>query len=173
MKIELYLLALVFLLTAVWLMWQAARRQRASGLPVGKVIYVDTHAWSKVEAPLFDAQLGLTGKPDYLVQQGDTWLPVEVKSSWAPPEPHPGHLLQLAAYCWLAQTASGVRPPYGIIQYRNRTFQVEYTEELEEKLLEVVADIRAQERRGEAHRSHDTAIRCARCGFRSLCDQRL
>ena len=34
------------------------------------VVYTDTGGWSRVERPLFSSGLQLTGKPDYLVQQG-------------------------------------------------------------------------------------------------------
>ena len=65
------------------------------------------------------------------------------------------------------------RPDYGILHYPNRTFAVDYTPALEAALLELLQDIRAQDRRREVHRSHDSATRCSRCGFRSACDQRL
>ncbi len=120
--------ALILLLLAVLLFWQAARRQKGAGLPAGKVIYVDTTRWgNKVEKPLYDAANNLTGKPDYLVEEDGRLIPVEVKSGWAPDAPRDSHVFQLAAYCFLVERTSGKRPPYGIIHYRNRTFAVDYT----------------------------------------------
>ena len=46
-------------------------------------------------------------------------------------------------------------------------------EELEQRLVELLGTLRRQERQGEAPRSHDEPGRCARCGYRSMCDQRL
>lgn len=158
---------------ALVLLWQSARQRRASGLPPGRVIYTDTRAWGEVEKPLYDPVTGLTGKPDYVVEQNGLWLPVEVKSGYAPPEPYQSHVYQLAAYCLLVERASGKRPPYGILRYRNRTYAIDYTPALEESLLDLMAEMRQAERRGEAERSHEEPSRCARCGYRGTCDQRL
>lgn len=165
--------ALFLLLLAAVLLWQSARRRRESGLPAGRVIYTDTRAWGKPEKPLYDAATGLTGKPDYLVEHEGGLIPVEVKSSYAPSAPHEGHVYQLAAYCLLVERSTGKRPPYGILRYRNRSYALDYTPELEAKLRELLGEIRQQERRGEAARSHDDPARCARCGYRGSCDQKL
>lgn len=155
------------------LLWLARRRQKASGLPAGRIIYTDTRAWGPVEKPLYSGELGLTGKPDYLVQQGDQFIPVEVKSGRAPEAPYDSHIMQLAAYCYLVQAAFGKRPAYGILHYSTRTFAVDYTAELEEALVNLVREIQDQERQKEAARSHESAARCQACGYRSICSQRL
>ena len=76
-----------------------------------------------------------------------------------------------AAYSCLAETRFGVRPPYGILHYPNRTYAIDYTRQLETSLRALLEEIRSQERSKEVDRSHDQAARCARCGFRSICDQ--
>jgi CRISPR-associated exonuclease Cas4 len=131
--------------------------------------------WNKLERPLYDPDSGLTGKPDYLVtlEDGKTQVPVEVKSGRAPSVPHDSHVYQLAAYCWLVDRTQGVRPPFGILRYRDRTFNIDYTQALEQELDELLNEMRLQEKRGEAGRSHNEPARCARCGFRGICDQRL
>lgn len=166
-------LAIFLVLIALVLFWQASRQRKAAGLPGGRVIYSDTRFWGPVEKPLFDGLLGLTGKPDYLVVQGVYTIPVEVKSGRAPAEPYDSHIFQLAAYCLLVERTFGKRPPYGILHYSNRTFAIDYTQALESALLDVLAQMRIQERQGEAGRSHEQAARCARCGYRGHCDQRL
>lgn len=166
-------LALFLLAAALVVLWLASRQRKASGLPAGKVIYSDTDRWSRVEKPLFDPISGLTGRPDYLVEENGRMIPVEVKSSRAPSLPHDSHIFQLAAYCLLADRSFGARPPYGILRYRDRTFSIEYTPELERELLALLDAIRMQDRAGEADRSHQEPGRCARCGYRSICNQRL
>lgn len=166
-------LALVFLMLAGAALWLSARQQRKAGLPPGRVITADMGGWKRPEKPLYDPQTGLTGRPDYLVKQGNTFIPVEVKSGWAPPEPHESHVYQLAAYCLLVERTHGSRPPYGILRYRNRTFAIDYTPRLEAALLELIETIHACQRRGEIDRSHNEPARCARCGYRKSCDQRL
>ena len=165
--------ALAFLLLAILLFWLSARQRREAGLPGGRVIYTDTRAWGPVEQPLYEAELGLTGKPDYLVERGGQVVPVEVKSGRTPEAPYDAHIFQLAAYCLLVQRTMGRRPPYGIIHYPNRDFAVDYTPQLESALMDVLADMRRDEARTQAARSHEEARRCLRCGFSDLCDQRL
>lgn len=166
-------LAALLLILALFAWWVAARQQRRAGLPGGRVIAADVGRWKRPEKPLYDAQAGLTGRPDYLVEQGGALIPVEVKSGWAPAEPRNSHLFQLAAYCLLVERTSGRRPPYGILHYRNRTFAIDYTPALEAELLDLLDEMRGQLQRGEARRSHEEPARCAGCGYRSACDQQL
>ncbi len=166
-------LAIFLGVLAILLFWQASRQRRATGLPGGRVIYADPKTWGAVEQPLYDARLGLAGKPDYLVQQGERIIPVEVKTGRTPTSPHDAHIFQLAAYCYLVERTLGTRPPYGILHYSQRTFAIDYTPALEAAFTSLIAEMRLAERRGEADRSHDSAGRCARCGYRSHCDQRL
>jgi CRISPR-associated exonuclease Cas4 len=168
----LYLSILLFLLGLI-LFWLARRRQKASGLPGGRVIYTDTRGWGPVEKPLYDPELGLTGKPDYLVEQGKQVIPVEVKSRRVSDGPYDSHIFQLAAYCRLVQVTYGKRPAYGILKYTNRTFAIDYTPELETGLTELLALMREQERSTEVNRSHQSAARCGACGYRATCDQKL
>ena len=71
-------IALAFLVLAVLFFWQSNRQRKAAGLPAGRVIYTDTRGWGKLERPLFYQALGLTGKPDYLIQQNGQIIPVEI-----------------------------------------------------------------------------------------------
>jgi len=166
-------LALAFILLALVLFWLAARQRRKAGIPGGRVIYNDTRAWGPVEKPLFDDQLGLTGKPDYLVEQHGKVIPVEVKSGRTPEAPYDGHIFQVAAYCLLIEKTYGKRPPYGVIHYPGRDFAVDYTSALEAALLDHLAEMRRDEHRKSVGRSHEDPHRCARCGFRAACDQKL
>ncbi len=165
--------ALFLLLLALVFMLVAGLQRRAAGLPGGRVIYTDTRGWGEVEKPLYDAELGLTGKPDYLVEQNGRIIPVEVKTGRTPEAPYDSHIFQLASYCHLVEKTFGKRPPYGIIHYPGRDFAVDYTRELESALLDILADMRIDERRVSVSRSHEQPQRCRRCGFREVCDERL
>jgi len=164
-------LALVFI--AIIFFWQSNRQRQAAGLPGGRVIYTDTRGWGKLEKPLFYAALELTGKPDYLVQQNGQIIPVEVKSGRAPEAPYDSHIYQLASYCLLVEKTYGKRPPYGIIHYETRGFAVDYTQELEQSLLELLTEMKRDQHKNDVPRSHEQAARCKRCGFRKVCDQSL
>jgi len=166
-------IGLAILLVALVLFFISGRQRRLAGLPAGRVIYTDTRAWGVLEKPLFDLQLGLTGKPDYLVEQNGKLIPVEVKTGRTPRAPYDSHIFQVAVYCRLVQQTYGRRPPYGILHYPERDFAVDYTPGLESALLDLLAAIRRDERRSNVKRSHDDGQRCRHCGFRDACDQKL
>ena len=167
-------LAILFLIVGlvVWMWGRAA--QTGSGLPRGTVIYADTRAWGPVEKPLFSAAYRLTGKPDYLVKEGRTVVPVEVKSGNAPGNgPREGHILQLAAYCLLVEETIGRRPARGIIKYADKAFSIDNTDALRSALLDVLDEMRQTLSAGGASRSHSDTRRCLRCGYRYACDESL
>jgi CRISPR-associated exonuclease Cas4 len=166
-------LGLTILLIAIVLLFISGRQRRLAGLPGGRVVYTDTRAWGAVGKPLFDVQLGLTGKPDYLVEQNGKLIPVEVKTGRTPEAPYDSHIFQVAVYCLLVQKIYSKRPPHGLIHYPDRDFAVDYTPALESALLDLLADIRRDEHRSDVGRSHDDGQRCRRCGFRNACDQKL
>ena len=168
------LILLLALLAGALFIW-AEQQKRRTGLTQGKVIYADSDQWQAVREPLYDPQLKLTGKPDYILRLREGVLvPVEVKNMPAPAQPYANHVMQLAAYCLLLEGKSGQRPPYGLLRYRERTFQVDYTSGLEQALLALVEEIREVERQGVAPaRSHIETNRCRGCGYREICEQRL
>jgi len=169
----LYFILALFLIALIFF-WQSGRQRQEAGLPGGRVIFTDTKTWGEVERPLYYQPLKLTGKPDYLVRQSNNIIiPIEVKSGRAPQSPYDSHIFQLASYCLLVEKTYGKRPPYGILHYNDRDFAIDYTPELEFALMDLLADMRRDEIKEEVDRSHEQAGRCARCGFRDICDQSL
>ena len=166
-------LALALLIFAIFFFRQSSTQRKEAGLPGGRIIYTDTHGWGKVESPLFYSALELTGKPDYLVEQNGMIIPVEVKSGKAPEAPYDSHIYQLAAYCLLVEKTYHKRPTYGIINYENRDFAIDYTRQLEESLTDLLVEMKRDELKKDIPRSHEQAGRCAKCGFRKHCDQSL
>lgn len=170
---SLLLFSLLFFIIAAIFLVSATRKRKNIGLPAGKIIYSDPGILGKVEKPLYDSELGLTGKPDYVMERRGKLIPVEVKSGWAPEKPYDSHILQLVSYCFLLESSQQKRPPYGLLKYKNRTFAIRYTDELRDKMINLVEEIRSQKDQGELDRSHRNPNRCERCGFRHKCDQRL
>lgn len=167
------LLAVIFLIASIYLFWRSASQRRKSGLPGGRVVYVDTSGWFQLEKPIYDRELRLTGKPDYLVKKDNDLIPVEVKSTHVKISPYDSHNYQLAAYCLLVHKVYGRRPPYGILHYPNRTLSVDYTEELESAILNVLDNMRSLSQSESVDRSHESKARCLKCSYRSFCDQAL
>lgn len=165
--------AIILLVLALIVFLLSSQTQKSAGLPGGSVIYADTGKWEKVEKPLYDPVTQITGRPDYLVKQGPQIIPVEVKSGSAPDSPYDSHIFQLAAYCLLVEREFGKRPAYGIIHYGKRTFSVPYTPELESALIDLLTEMRQNDRRGSVARSHEQAARCRGCGYAYTCEQAL
>jgi CRISPR-associated exonuclease Cas4 len=171
--IWLFLVALLLAGVGLWLLVRARRAYRDSGLPAGRITYVDTGAWHRCERPLFSRQCRLTGKPDYLVQGPAGVIPVEVKSGAAPQQPYAAHILQLAAYCLLVEEQESRTVPYGIIKYADKAFEIDYTPTLRAQVVDTLEDMRHGLRTDDVERSHDEPRRCLGCGYRDQCEQRL
>ena len=166
----------------------ARREARRTGLPAGSLIYGDTGApvgrvapvtlneeGERQERPLVSPSYGLTGRPDYLVRTREGVVPVEAKSTRRPASgvPYDSHLMQLAAYCLLVEDQLGEQVPYGVVRYRDGEVRVDYTPELREALLELLAEMREARDAEEVHRSHEEPPRCAACSYRDACDESL
>ena len=165
--IPLLIAGLFVLLGLIFFAW--GNRQRA-GLPRGRIVYIDSRQLTHKPETLYDSKTGLAGRPDYLIRGWRSSIPVELKSSAAPAQPHEGHILQLAAYCHLVETTSGRRPSHGVIRYRDKSFRVNYTYTLRQSLHRNLDGLRNMEY-AVPDRSHKLAGRCRACGFRAHCDQ--
>jgi CRISPR-associated exonuclease Cas4 len=173
MNLLMWLASLLLVIGVIAIVW-SRRVRKATGLPTGRVIYADTSRWRRTERPLFSRRYQLAGKPDYLVREGRTIIPVEVKSSRAPADgSRASHVLQLAAYCLLVEETEGVRPAYGIVKYADRAFRVDNTPTLRRSLIETLDAMQRDLARGKSRRSHTDPARCRRCGVRAECDERL
>jgi len=164
---------IVLLVIGLAFLWLARCTRDRTGVPRGRVIAADVGTWQRLDRPLFSSSHRLTGRPDYVVADGADLIPVEVKSGCAPAQPYRSHLLQLAAYCLLVGETASQRPPYGILRYADRTFEIPYTSELEEELLLVLQRMREDLSAAGAVRNHEQPARCRGCGHRQHCDQSL
>ena len=172
---DLWWLVLLLFALAVALLLLSLRERKKSRLPEAEVIYADTDLWQRVPQTLVDHQLGLVGKPDYVMKtrQGSL-IPVEVKTGHTPEIPYDSHRLQSMAYGLLIQSNYAQTPEYGLLHYSEKDFRVDFTPELKEQLYETLEEIRQIERVNEAPaRSHNSSARCRSCGYRGSCDQKI
>ncbi len=168
------ILFLVALMIALALFLSARKQRAQTGLPYGaRIVYADTGAWKKVERPLFSRRYGLTGKPDYVMEERGAMIPVEVKPNRVAPAPRESDTLQLAAYALLVEEHFGATPAYGLLKYRDAIFQVELTDELRARLLATLAALRRDLDARDVARSHAEPRRCRACGYRDVCGQSL
>jgi CRISPR-associated exonuclease Cas4 len=171
-------IAALMLTTLGALLWWVSRSLRTRmGLPGGRVLYSDTGVEQTLEAPLRSWRYGLVGRPDYLLVREEKGqkviVPVEVKSRRTPNPPHPGHALQLAAYCLLVEEAYGVTVSHGLLRYADGTLPVPLTPQLRAAVLHAAEEIRAARTAADVPRDHNVAARCTRCGYRAACGQSL
>ncbi len=175
--IWLWLGALLIAAAAALLWWTSRSLRARSGLPGGRVLYSDTGAEEAVETPLRSRRYGLVGRPDYLLVREEKGrkviVPVEVKSRRTPVPPHPGHALQLAAYCLLVEETYGVEVTYGLLRYADATQPVPLTPALRAAVLQAADEIRAARTADDVPRGHEVPDRCTHCGYRAACGQAL
>ncbi len=172
---ELWWLVLLLFALAAALLLLSLRERKKSRLPDAQVIYADTDLWQKVPQTLVDHRLGLVGKPDYVMKtkQGSL-IPVEVKTGHTPETPYDSHRLQLMAYGLLIQSNYAQTPQYGLLHYPEKDFRVDFTPELETRLMDTLGDIRQIEKVNTTpDRSHNSSARCRSCGYRGVCDQKI
>jgi CRISPR-associated exonuclease Cas4 len=165
--------ALLLACLAGVLLWLALRLRQQTGLPWARVKASDTAAGEPLDQPLFARRYGLTGRPDYLLQQGGATIPVEVKPGRQAPRPYDSDLMQLAAYCLLVEESTREPPPYGLLRYANATFRLHYTPEVRAELLAILEEMRDALDEDDCARSHDDPPRCAACGFVAQCSDAL
>lgn len=135
----LFVISMIVLIMGLvlWLISYVERRKLGS---VSKdMVYQDS-----VEYPgmtLRSKRLRLVGRPDFIVRNGEQYIPIEFKSGHATKYPYKNHVMQLAAYCLLVEEKYGVRPDHGIVRYPEKEFEVPFTPYLEVEVLKVIDDI--------------------------------
>lgn len=122
---------------------------------------------------LISNRYGLTGRPDYIIIRDEAHIPVELKTGRVPKGPFFSHIMQVGAYCILVEEAYGEAPPYGIVRYGEREFEVDYTDDLKSLVLQKIEEMRAAEKTGDVHRNHNRPGKCRSCSRREICPEAL
>jgi CRISPR-associated exonuclease Cas4 len=167
----LFLIPILVIAIALILLAFMRRKRETLRMPPGTPIYQDRQ--EERGTILYAHQYRLKGRPDFLFQDNNEVIPVEVKTGSTPGYPHHGHIMQLIAYCVLVESAYGVRPAYGVIRYPHQQFEIAFTPEYEAELEGILDDIREKQKQSDVHRSHNIGKRCASCGFTEQCRERL
>lgn len=120
---------------------------------------------------LFSTNLGLTGRPDRVVEEGGVPIPEEWKSAR---RVHDSHRAQLGVYLILIEEVTGIRPPHGyVVMGDGQRHRVENTAELRARVLAIAEQIRAARRDlAEIIQVRQPASKCRGCGVREACGQR-
>lgn len=127
---------------------------------------------------LRDPELGLRGRPDYLLTEntaeGPRVVPLELKPHRRSRRLYESDEVQVGAYLLLSRATYGSSAAtFGYVRYANAAFRVELTSALERQIRAVVAAISRGRAAAVVHRSHAVPARCAGCAVRRYCDEAL
>jgi CRISPR-associated exonuclease Cas4 len=170
MSLTWLLVALGFLLRAIWKEDEGKAVAAKNGFVVGELAYSDL---DRPAETLKSARYDLSGKPDYIVRRGDEYIPVEVKTGRTPDKPHESHIMQLGVYCILVEEKYGKRPAFGVLQYADKRFDIPFTAEFRDRVLETSLRMRLAKMTGEVHRIHNQPGKCRGCSRRDACPERM
>ncbi|MFO7676455.1 MAG: Dna2/Cas4 domain-containing protein [bacterium] len=162
------LLILAGLCLLLWLALPLVFPRRVAGLPHGEVVYSghDSRAES-LHAPGF----GLSGKPDYVVRQGEELVPVEPKSGRASKKLYDSVRMQVIAQALLVEAEFGKRPTHGLVKYPTRTYRVDVTPQDVARLEEALQVMRHARETGMAPDAPTPRHLCPTC-TREACPKR-
>jgi CRISPR-associated exonuclease Cas4 len=157
------------IILAAYFLRKRLRRSLAHEGMAGRVLYSDANGRG---VTLMSERLGLKGKPDYVFEHEGQLIVIERKKrAVVNQRPYEGELLQLAAYCVLAEERFSQEVKVGRLQYPNETIDVPFTAGLRQRLVAALETMRRAEQAGQVHRNHRNRNACARCGFRSRCGE--
>jgi CRISPR/Cas system-associated exonuclease Cas4 (RecB family) len=126
------------------------------------------------EPLLVDETRRLRGRPDYLLRHRKGLIPVEAKPLRTSKTLYESDRLQIATYLMLVRaTSPDAFAGFGIVRYRDTTFRVYLTEELEKRCLAVADRVRAAKHATIVHRTHTVATKCGACAHRTACGESL
>ncbi len=143
--------------------------KKINHIPDGEIIYSDLHEPAQ---PLFSSKHRLTGKPDYIVKQNDTWVPVEFKTGVSQ-HPHTHHIMQLAAYCQLIEDTSNSFVPHGYLVYPNHHHTIQFNPKIRFELESTMKTMRTMQKKHEIIRNHNEPKKCIHCSMRQYCQEKL
>jgi CRISPR-associated exonuclease Cas4 len=165
------MIALLLLLAgcvAVYLVLRGRTRSERRSLGVSDSVIVGADSSRRSMPTLRSRRYGLSGRPDHLVRDGSMLIPVEHKPSAT--RLRESHVLQVAAECLLVQETYKRRPAYGVVVLAGGvSHRVPFTDELEQRLLRNMAEMREYVRTGKAPGPRWVLAKCRACGFQETC----
>ncbi len=126
---------------------------------------------------LFYDELGIDGRPDYILEKDGKQIPVEVKTGRIPQGPYFSHILQITAYCMMVEDVYGKKPPHGVIRYLDGETEKEYEVEFDQKTKDLVTEKVLEMRKHlifeNVHRNHNRPGKCRTCSRRKECPEKI
>jgi CRISPR-associated exonuclease Cas4 len=125
-----------------------------------------------VEPLLVDEAHRLRGRPDFLIRHRKGLIPVELKPLRTSRTLYESDRLQIGTYLMLVRAGNpGASVPYGVVRYKETTFRVYLTADLEARCLAVAEQVRAARRATVVHRTHNIPAKCRACAHLTTCGE--
>jgi CRISPR-associated exonuclease Cas4 len=167
------LVAAVAALLAITLFAAARWIAADTGLAAGARV-ISTDVGPDPGTMLTDLTLGLRGRPDYLVRESAGLVPIEIKPMRGATMLYESDRVQIGAYLLLVRaTYPTLFAGYGRVRYRETSFVVPLTPELESLCARTAALVRAARLASDVHRTHTLAAKCRTCAVRPACTEAL
>lgn len=150
---------------------EAKSKRDELNIQEGDIEYVD--GLKEKSRLLSSEKYHLRGRPDYIMKVDGDKIPVEVKTGRVPKGPFFSHILQIASYCLLVEEDTSSPPPYGIVKYGDKEFEIDYDGKLKDLLIEKLKEMREAIKNGDVHRHHNREGKCRNCSRREICQESL
>ena len=143
-----------------------AIKRMKSGIRLHKKLKIENAKY--VEKFLISKKYMLLGKPDFIIEKGDSLYPLEFKATKAPPYPYASNIAQLLSYCVLIEENFS-KPSYGIIKYLDREFTIPYNEKEKMFIRHVIFTIHVYL---SLNLKPEIKInrKCKTCGYANVCN---
>jgi CRISPR-associated exonuclease Cas4 len=133
----------------------------------GKIKYSDLNNPGK---PFYSKRYKIKGKPDYIIQKDNHFIPVEVKSG-AYKKPQKSHIIQLAGYCQLLEENYETFVPFGILVYNDGSqYKIPFNPSLRFEFESSLKNMRYTWKTGRIIRNHMDSFKCKNCSMKTYCD---
>ena len=167
----LIILSLTFFLISKSLKKKSKKIKNENQILDGEVIYSDLN---KSEKPLISNKYKIIGKPDYIIKNRESYIPVEIKTG-RHDTLKKNHIFQIAAYCQILEDYYNCFIPTGIIFYKDtsKKYIVSYDPKLRFELISIINEIRQVQNIKKIKRNHNDIKKCINCSFRKYCNEKI
>jgi CRISPR-associated exonuclease Cas4 len=163
------LILVITLLIAYFLIRYAKVLGKRAGFDYKQVVYQDIREDGTLTRPLYARQYGLVGKPDWIIEENGSLIPIEDKPTSM--NLYPSHIGQLMAYCFLIEEVYGLKPPHGKIRLSDRIEKIVYNERAREEVIRILRRMREDLKKDTIHPNHPDKNRCLSCKYLDICGE--
>lgn len=163
------IIGIVFSILSLYFSELAKSIREGIGVPPGEIKYIDSVRVIKPKV-LYSEKYKLKGKPDMIILENNQFIPIEHKPTSE--KVYTAHIMQLLAYCLLAEETYRVTPSYGILVLKDsKKEKVDFTEEGREKLINVLTEMRDILDKNEMPVHLVGQKKCSSCGYEKMCEK--